>query len=511
MWDLPRSRHALASGVAAVLAVIIAVVFWTSPHLRSIVGGPFGTSSAPSGTAGDGASLSASQTSAPSEGQNAASSQKPASSDQASLSSGSGSSSPPAAPGSTPSEKPAVSASQPVPSPVAAGADATDTGKPVPSFDIVRVSPSGDSVVAARATPNTDIALMDGDQVIARGKTDASGQIAFLPPPLSAGEHTLALATGERSGSVSSQSVAVSVPEKGDKTAPMVAVLAPNQGTKILSGPVAGAADLGSASRPLPTEAAGSSEPTTAIQSVEVEDHGSFYATGKAAPGNQCHVYLNGSFVATVTADGNGLWSLQIKRGMKAGHYAVRVDQVERKTGKVISRAEVPFDYPDAPAIASQVPEPSRKLASAAGIESSRKLASTAGSKTASVDGTPLKGSSAPASTKPGANRAPTAASATRDDTRGSAQATARSTQVASTAKSSPVASSDSEALTPTVIDELLTAKVIRGDTLWRISRKMLGHGVRYTQIYAANTQQIRNPRLIFPGQVFVLPHTETR
>jgi nucleoid-associated protein YgaU len=49
-------------------------------------------------------------------------------------------------------------------------------------------------------------------------------------------------------------------------------------------------------------------------------------------------------------------------------------------------------------------------------------------------------------------------------------------------------------------------AKVRRGDNLWQISRKLLGDGVRYTQIYEANSQQIRNPNLIYPGQVFVLP-----
>jgi nucleoid-associated protein YgaU len=64
----------------------------------------------------------------------------------------------------------------------------------------------------------------------------------------------------------------------------------------------------------------------------------------------------------------------------------------------------------------------------------------------------------------------------------------------------------DSMAVEPTVVAELVTAKVVHGDSLWRISRAMLGHGVRYTQIYAANTQQIRDPRLIYPGQVFVLP-----
>jgi len=33
---------------------------------------------------------------------------------------------------------------------------------------------------------------------------------------------------------------------------------------------------------------------------------------------------------------------------------------------------------------------------------------------------------------------------------------------------------------------------------------------VRYTVIYEANRDQIRNPRLIFPGQVFMVPALPT-
>ena len=59
------------------------------------------------------------------------------------------------------------------------------------------------------------------------------------------------------------------------------------------------------------------------------------------------------------------------------------------------------------------------------------------------------------------------------------------------------------------VIGEIQTATVVRGDSLWRISRKTLGHGIRYTQIYEANAKQIRNPRLIYIGQVLVMPGVE--
>ncbi|KWV46260.1 hypothetical protein AS156_21390 [Bradyrhizobium macuxiense] len=50
------------------------------------------------------------------------------------------------------------------------------------------------------------------------------------------------------------------------------------------------------------------------------------------------------------------------------------------------------------------------------------------------------------------------------------------------------------------------TTTVSRGDSLWRISHRTLGAGQRYALIYRANKQQIRNPNLIYPGQVFVLP-----
>ncbi|MEN3793821.1 LysM peptidoglycan-binding domain-containing protein [Fulvimarina sp. MAC3] len=55
---------------------------------------------------------------------------------------------------------------------------------------------------------------------------------------------------------------------------------------------------------------------------------------------------------------------------------------------------------------------------------------------------------------------------------------------------------------------ESRTGRVLirKGDTLWRISRDNYGEGTRYTVIYLANGDQIRNPHLIYPGQVFQMP-----
>ena len=46
------------------------------------------------------------------------------------------------------------------------------------------------------------------------------------------------------------------------------------------------------------------------------------------------------------------------------------------------------------------------------------------------------------------------------------------------------------------------------GNSLWRIARRSYGQGIRYTVIYEANKGQIRDPDLIYPGQVFVVPKT---
>jgi nucleoid-associated protein YgaU len=135
---------------------------------------------------------------------------------------------------------------------------------------------------------------------------------------------------------------------------------------------------------------------------------------------------------------------LTIGKGVTAGHYVVRADAIDDK-GKVTARAEVPFDVPVAVAQAAAPPKP------AASAEA--KIASNA-MPTPDQDANPAQDAS------------------------------------------------------HAVVPEIDTATVTRGDSLWRISQKELGEGIRYTLIYQANASQIRDPNLIYPGQVFVMPHT---
>ncbi len=45
------------------------------------------------------------------------------------------------------------------------------------------------------------------------------------------------------------------------------------------------------------------------------------------------------------------------------------------------------------------------------------------------------------------------------------------------------------------------------GNSLWRIARKTLGSGMHYTILFEANKDQIGNPNLIYPGQIFQVPN----
>lgn len=75
-----------------------------------------------------------------------------------------------------------------------------------------------------------------------------------------------------------------------------------------------------------------------------------------------------------------------------------------------------------------------------------------------------------------------------------------------------PASSSQSASAEPKTIQQAPLAKsdssviIRRGDTLWQISRRVYGQGVRYTTIYLANENQINNPDRIEPGQIFTVP-----
>jgi nucleoid-associated protein YgaU len=45
------------------------------------------------------------------------------------------------------------------------------------------------------------------------------------------------------------------------------------------------------------------------------------------------------------------------------------------------------------------------------------------------------------------------------------------------------------------------------GNTLWGIASKTYGEGILYVRVFEANRDRIRDPDLIYPGQVFTIPN----
>ena len=44
------------------------------------------------------------------------------------------------------------------------------------------------------------------------------------------------------------------------------------------------------------------------------------------------------------------------------------------------------------------------------------------------------------------------------------------------------------------------------GSTLWAIAKESYGAGIEYFKVFEANKERIRDPDLIYPGQVFEIP-----
>ncbi|KRR15748.1 LysM peptidoglycan-binding domain-containing protein [Bradyrhizobium retamae] len=316
-----------------------------------------------------------------------------------------------------------------------AGSTATpETGDGEPAFDVARIEPNGEAVIAGRAAPGVTVELLRNGELHDRVVADQPGQFAMIPPPLPPGTYDLTLRAKQPNGreTVSKQSVTVAL-EPNLKERPVVALMTPNKPTIVMSQP----------SQAKPDSAA------VVVEAVEIEAGGKFHVSGRARSGAPMRLYLNDSFIASVTAAADGRFAVTINEGIGPGNYRVRLDEVDSKSGVVRGRAEVPFNAPDPVATASVPPRTSPSKPDSAALPKSQVADASAG-------------------------------------------------VLPDVTNSSSV-----------VVPKITTTTVSRGDSLWRISQATLGAGTRYATIYKANREQIRNPNLIYPGQTFVIPNRE--
>ncbi len=341
----------------------------------------------------------------------------------------------PAAPATSASPDPAAAPD----APAQTGEDETATA---PSFEIVRVSPEGDAVIAGRAEPGAETVILDKGKEIGRTRADGRGDWVMVPDkPLPPGDHELTAETPAPEGAAhgpaqSERKLVIVVPETGKDIAGRstgggsgaLVIAVPRSeagGTTVIQKPglpeapaeppadasARPAADGQPGAAPESREAGSPAESAPApvsaptLDAVDYDEEGKVAVSGRAAEGSSVQIYLDDKPVGGAKTDESGSWRVTLGDKVEPKQYRMRIDQMDPE-GKVVARIESPF-FPTGP-----------------------------------ISGMP------------------------RD----------------------------------------AVVFVQPGNSLWRIARRTYGGGIRYTLIYEANRDQIRNPDLIYPGQVFVLP-----
>ncbi|SFJ04694.1 LysM peptidoglycan-binding domain-containing protein [Aerobium aerolatum] len=404
-----------------------------------------------------------------------------------------------------------------------------------PSFDLLRVEPNGSVVIAGKAAPDAQVEILNGDAIIATTKAGREGDfVAVFDKALAPGDYQLSLRTTSGDEVVTSVETAiVSVPQ--DSSGQVLAMVeAPGQAAELITVPEAakqpepaaqgegasepsaapgedataadatpeaqsaqsaqsagevdaqsksGSGDAGEAQSATEEPAAApATEPevtaappaaeekaqpqiapvhSVSVDAVEIEGDTIFVA-GQAPAGLTVRVYAGDSLLGDARASDGGRFLVEAKRDLPVGSYVIRADVIGAD-GAVVARAAVPFEREPGEAIAAvapQQPAPSQEAPAA----------------------------QAPAAAGPDTQSGEKAAASTDDATAQKEHAKA-------------------DDLTAPALQRADGAVIIRrGDSLWRISRRVYGRGVRYSTIYLANQDQIADPNRIWPGQVFAVP-----
>jgi nucleoid-associated protein YgaU len=234
-----------------------------------------------------------------------------------------------------------------------------------PSFDVVRVNPNGDAVVAGRAAPGAKITLLDNGQPVGSATADDRGEWVLLPDSaVDPGQHKFSLKAEDDSGKSqeSEKEVIVVVPKPAEdiagqpvtKPSGALAIEVPKQGegpTQLLNAP-GSAAPVAPTPAPQPagtTAEATPSPPAAPPLSLDTIDYtadGRAMLSGHTLPGSDVIIYLDNASLGAAKADPSGRWTFVPEVKSPIGDHEVRVDMVDN-AGKVQARVKVPFAQPD--------------------------------------------------------------------------------------------------------------------------------------------------------------------
>lgn len=368
-------------------------------------------------------------------------------------------------------------------------------------FDIFRVDPKGDGIVAGAARPGSRINLfVDGRQVAETQADKAGNFVAFLkvepsdrpqlveltatPPggesrtasqslivaPFAVPTPEAVASLGDvkqEAGSAGGESTEMQADGETDAEIPRVTAAKTPRATETAAegatdtdtakdtgtaagtdpepgkAPVLLLADDEGVRLMQPADPGPSPEAMTnvVIDTISYDETGDLRLAGRGKPDRAVRFYVNNRPVLTSKIGADGTWRSPLP-DIDTGVHTLRVDEID-EAGKVASRFETPFQRED--------PETVRTAMAGAGAASGDPAAPAAG-----ADG-----------------------------------------MLATDAGDGGAAG---------VASGVGVVTVQPGFTLWGIARRNYGEGMLYVRVYEANKSQIRDPDLIYPGQIFTVP-----
>lgn len=409
--------------------------------------------------------------------------------------------------------------------PEAQETEATAAEPVLPSFSTLRVEQDGSTVIAGSAPENSVVEILNGDEVIAKAQSATNGDfVVVLDKPLKPGSHSLIIRAKPKEGEpvFSAEAGLINIPKPDTQEEVTVLVSEADKPSRILQKPEAEepveiVSDTASASvevakveeakpeetpevepvvqeevkteelqeEPAKEVEVAAVEPETKsdvsevkpaeivkpqvpvlIEAADVENSKVFIAgTGEA--GRSVNLYLNSKFLGTARVTKNNAFLYEGGQRLKAGSYDLRADMIDTETGKVVARAEVRL-----------VHEPEEEPAPVQAAE-----------------------------VTPGPEPKPVETEATVAEVKVETPEPEVQEEVSQTEVE--VASVEEPTVEKTEIRTGTAVIIRRGDSLWRVASRNYGEGIRYTTIFEANRDQVRNPNLIFPGQVLKVPENE--
>ncbi|MEA5162271.1 LysM peptidoglycan-binding domain-containing protein [Cereibacter johrii] len=329
-----------------------------------------------------------------------------------------------------------------------------------PAFDVVRIESDGSALVAGRAQRGAEVTVLVEDEEAASTTADAANRFAVM----------FTLPADDRPRRLSLRMV---LPDGTDYLSTGSVLIAP-----ILTPPPAqvASAEAGSdaavqepAPPPVPRapaallvgdgnvkvlQPAGEALEDLAGVSVDTISYGpdgSVLLSGRGGEGDFVRLYLDNREIATVTIAPDGTWGVSLA-GIEPGRYALRADRIDPE-GDVVARFETPFARETHETVAAALEAQSRPGGApegeaqplVPGAEGAQPAGGPGAVLTASAEGEPPSGAPVSVTVQP-------------------------------------------------------------GFSLWRIAEETFGEGILYVKVYEANRTAIRDPDLIYPGQVFTLP-----